>query len=110
MLTTTSRAVTGATTRYQAPRRSGRSTAVFNLAHCASPSGLFGGPARDTKSRLDERFHGRELVAAGLLQHGPGVVLRGADGDGEILVSQSHGLGLNNAHSIRPGKRGSRQD
>src|SRR5436853_2472444 len=65
MLTTTSRAVTGATTRYQAPRRSGRSTAVFNLAHCASPSGLFGGPARDAKSRLDERFHGHELVAAG---------------------------------------------
>jgi len=26
---------------------------------------LFGVPARDTKSRLDERVHGRELVAAG---------------------------------------------
>src|ERR1051325_2824077 len=54
MLTTTSRAVTGATTRYQAPSRSGRSTAVFSRAQCASPSGLFGRPARDTKSRLDE--------------------------------------------------------
>src|SRR5947207_15686530 len=92
MLTTTSRAVTGATTRYQAPRRSGRSTAVFNLAHCASPSGLFAGPARDTKSRLDERFYGRELVAAGareLLQVGNEVLHRGRVRSQQPLV-QGH--------------------
>src|SRR5207237_1333170 len=65
MLTTTSRAVTGATTRYQAPRRNGRSTGAFKRAQWLSPSGLFGRAARDTKSRLDERFHGREPVAAG---------------------------------------------
>src|SRR5256885_4812474 len=92
MLTTTSRAVTGATTRYQAPRRSGRSTAVFSLAQCPSPSGLFGGPAHDTDIRLDDRFDGRELVAAGARE-----------------VSQSHGVGLNNAHSVGPGKRGARK-
>src|SRR5437660_2354024 len=154
MLTTTSRAVTGATTRYHAPRRSGRSTAVFNRAQWVSPSGLLGRSARDTESRLDERFHGREFVAAGarellevgnkvldrrrvhrqqslvqdhqrqidgagpagagvspafeLLQHRPGVLLRGADGDGEVLMGRGHGVGLNNAQSAPPGKRGYR--
>src|SRR5881398_2963449 len=100
MLTTTSRAVTGATTRYQAPRRNGRSTGVFKRAQWVSPSGLFGRAARDTKSRLDQRFHGRNPVAAGareLLQIGNEVLNRGRRSEEHTSELQSP---LNTSYAV----------